>query len=86
MYKRQVFDVPCIVSKQSGVAEILEDAVKVDFWDVDRLAFEIGDILTDGDRARDLVERGRETLKKIQWDRAAEKVLDVYRQLTGGRS
>ncbi|OIQ50830.1 Glycogen synthase [Pseudodesulfovibrio hydrargyri] len=81
-----VFDVPCIVSKQSGVAEILEDAVKVDFWDVDRLAFEIGDILTDEKRARTLVEHGRETLKKIQWDRAAEKVLDVYRQLTGGRS
>ena len=33
-----------------------------------------------------LVEQGRETLKKIQWDRAAEKVLDVYRQLTGGRA
>jgi glycosyltransferase involved in cell wall biosynthesis len=81
-----VFDVPCIVSKQSGVAEILEDAVKVDFWDVDRLAFEIEDILTDEKRAASLIEHGRETLKKIQWDRAAEKVLDVYRQLTGGRS
>jgi len=81
-----VFDVPCIVSKQSGVAEILEDAVKVDFWDVDRLAEEIGDILTNEKRAKALVEQGRETLKKIQWDRAAEKVLDVYRQLTGGRS
>ncbi|HKI81680.1 MAG TPA: glycosyltransferase family 4 protein [Pseudodesulfovibrio sp.] len=81
-----VFDVPCIVSKQSGVAEILEDAVKVDFWDVDRLAEEIGDILTNEKRAKALVEQGRETLKKIQWDRAAEKVLDVYRQLTGGHS
>lgn len=81
-----VFDVPCIVSKQSGVAEVLEDAVKVDFWDVDRLALEIQDILENEDRARELVEKGRETLKKVQWDHAAEKVLDVYRQLTGGRS
>lgn len=80
-----VFDVPCIVSKQSGVAEILEHAVKVDFWDVDRLAYEIEDILTNEKRAETLIEQGRETLKKIQWDRAAEKVLDVYRQLTGGR-
>ncbi|WP_207260134.1 glycosyltransferase family 4 protein [Desulfovibrio sp. Huiquan2017] len=80
-----VFDVPCIVSKQSGVAEILEHAVKVDFWDVDRLADEIEDILTNEKRAETLIEQGRETLKKIQWDRAAEKVLDVYRQLTGGR-
>jgi len=81
-----VFDVPCIVSKQSGVAEVLEDAVKVDFWDVDRLASEIEDILTNEKRARTLVERGRETLKNIQWDQAAGKVLDVYRQLTGGLS
>lgn len=81
-----VYDVPCIVSKQSGVAEVLEDAVKVDFWDVDRLALEIQDILENEERAAELVEKGRETLKKVQWDHAAEKVLDVYRQLTGGRS
>ena len=81
-----VYDVPSIVSKQSGVAEILEDAVKIDFWDVDRLAFEILDILGNEARAAKLVEAGRKTLKKVQWDWAAGKVLDVYRQLTGGAS
>jgi len=79
-----VYDVPSIVSKQSGVAEIMEDAVKIDFWDVDRLAFEILDILGNKKRAAQLVESGRRTLKKVQWERAAEHVLDVYRQLTGG--
>ncbi|MDD3311590.1 glycosyltransferase family 4 protein [Pseudodesulfovibrio sp.] len=79
-----VYDVPSIVSKQSGVAEVLEDAVKIDFWDVDRLAWEILDILGNKERAQKLVEAGRRSLKKIQWDRAAAKVLDVYRQLTGG--
>ena len=81
-----VYDVPSIVSKQSGVAEILEDAVKIDFWDVDRLAFEILDILGNKERAARLIEAGRKTLKKVQWDWAAGKVLDVYRQLTGGAS
>ena len=79
-----VYDVPSIVSKQSGVAEIMEDAVKVDFWDVDRLAFEILDILGNRERTARLIEKGRETLKKVQWDRAAEKVLAVYRELAGG--
>ena len=79
-----VFDVPSIVSKQSGVAEILDNAVKIDFWDVDRLAFEILDILENEKRAQQLVEQGRETLKKVQWDHAATKVLEVYRQLAGG--
>ncbi len=81
-----VFDVPSIVSKQSGVAEILDEAVKIDFWDVDRLAFEILDILENEERAKTLVERGRETLKKVQWETSAKNVLAVYEQLTGGAS
>lgn len=79
-----VYDVPSIVSKQSGVAEVMEGAVKIDFWDVDRLAFEILDILGDDDRAAMLKLNGRRTLKKIQWEIAAEHVLAVYQQLTGG--
>lgn len=78
-----VYDVPSIVSKQSGVAEILDDAVKVDFWDVDRLAVEILDLLDNEERRLKLVESGRETLRKVQWGLAAEKVLGVYRGLAG---
>jgi glycogen(starch) synthase len=33
-----LYDVPIIISKQSGVAEILNNALKVDFWDVDKMA------------------------------------------------
>ena len=81
-----VYDVPSIVSRQSGVAEIMENAVKVDFWDVDRLASEILDILGNGERSSMLKLSGRHTLKKVQWEHAAEHVLDVYRQLKGGAS
>ncbi|QJB56827.1 glycosyltransferase family 4 protein [Pseudodesulfovibrio sp. zrk46] len=79
-----VYDVPSIVSKQSGVAEIMENAVKIDFWDVDRLAHEILDILDNDDRAAMLKLSGRHTLKKVQWEHAAEHVLHVYNQLMGG--
>ncbi len=79
-----VYNVPSIVSKQSGVAEILDDAVKIDFWDVDQLAYEMLDILENKDRARQLAEKGAETLKKIKWEIAAERVLKVYNELTGG--
>ncbi|MBC17014.1 Glycosyl transferase group 1 [Pseudodesulfovibrio profundus] len=79
-----VYDVPSIVSKQSGVAEIMENAVKIDFWDVDRLAFEILDILENEDRAALLKLSGRRTLKRVQWEHAAEKVIHVYDQLVGG--
>ena len=79
-----VYNVPSIVSKQSGVAEILDNAVKIDFWDVDRLAFEILDILGNEKRAMELTEQGMETLKKVKWEIAAEHVLDVYKELAGG--
>jgi glycosyltransferase involved in cell wall biosynthesis len=79
-----VYNVPSIVSKQSGVSEILDNAVKIDFWDVDRLAFEILDILSDEKRAATLAAQGMETLKKVKWEIAAEHVLNVYRELTGG--
>lgn len=79
-----VYNVPSIVSKQSGVAEILDHAVKIDFWDVDALASEILDILNNEDRARTLIEQGMETLKKVKWEIAAEHVLNIYNELTGG--
>ncbi|WP_319541892.1 glycosyltransferase family 4 protein [uncultured Pseudodesulfovibrio sp.] len=79
-----VYNVPSIVSKQSGVAEILDNAVKIDFWDVDRLAFEILDILGDEKRAKKLIEQGMETLKTVKWEAAAEHVLRIYNELAGG--
>jgi glycosyltransferase involved in cell wall biosynthesis len=79
-----VYNVPSIVSKQSGVAEILDNAVKVDFWDVDRLAAEILDILDNETRTRELTAQGMETLKKVKWEISAERVLNVYKELTGG--
>ncbi len=80
-----VYNVPAIVSKQSGVAEILDGAVKIDFWDVDRLAEEILDILDNPKRAEKIVQQGLETLKRTKWEIAAEHVLNVYRDLSGGR-
>ena len=44
------------------------------------------DILENEERAKTLVERGRETLKKVQWETSAKNVLAVYEQLTGGAS
>jgi glycosyltransferase involved in cell wall biosynthesis len=76
-----VYNVPIIVSKQSGVAEVLDSAVKIDFWDVDRLADRIEEIISDPALAHELAERGAETLKNIKWEIAGERVLAVYREL-----
>ena len=73
-----MLDVPVIISKQSGVSEILHHALKVDFWDVDDLADKMIAVLKYPPLTGELVTKGRVTLRDIQWDKAAEKILAVY--------
>jgi len=78
-------DVPVILSRQSGVAELLHHALQVDFRDVDDLAGKICAVLTYEALAREMVERSREELAGITWDRAARQIEEVYEQVTGNR-
>ena len=51
------YDRPVIVSKQSGVSEVLRNALKVDFWDVDKMASQIVALLELPELRRTIVER-----------------------------
>ena len=71
-------NVPVIISKQSGVAEILTHAVKVDFWDIDALADAIYGLLH-YEALQNIFRRyGKDEVDNLKWDNAAHKVLDVY--------
>lgn len=72
------FDTPVIISKQSGVAEVIEHALKVDFWDIDRMADLIINALLHPELRRDLAAMAREELKRLHWDAAALKTIEVY--------
>ncbi len=76
-------DVPVIISRQSGVSEILKSALKVDFWDTEALAGKILAVLSFQALKRDLLEGHREELKAVQWQSAALKVIQIYRALLG---
>lgn len=71
-------DVPVIVSKQSGVAEVLTHALKVDFWDTDEMANKIIAVLRYPPLGQTLREHGRFELRGLNWDGAAEKCVKVY--------
>ncbi len=71
---------PVIVSKQSGVAEILPNAIKIDFWDTQMLADQIIDILSDEQGYRKMINQNFEDLKSIHWDNSAQKVIDIYKE------
>ena len=72
-------NVPVIVSKQSGVAEILKHAIKVDFWDVDGTADAIYGILHYSALAKTFIKYGKDEVDNLKWEYAAVKIMDVYK-------
>jgi glycosyltransferase involved in cell wall biosynthesis len=73
---------PVIISKQSGVAEVLINAIKVDFWDVDAMADAIFGLLHYESISKMFKELGSEELKKLKWEHVAAKLVKVYEQMT----
>jgi glycogen(starch) synthase len=71
-------DVPVIVSKQSGVSEVLTHCLKVDFWDTDEMANKIVAVLRYPPLSQTLREHGRFELRGLNWDGAAEKCVKAY--------
>jgi glycosyltransferase involved in cell wall biosynthesis len=71
-------NVPVIISKQSGVAEILTHAVKVDFWDIDAMADAIYGILTYPALAQMIIKNGKEEVIMLKWDNSARHVRNIY--------
>ncbi len=74
-------DVPVIISRQSGVAEILKGAMKVDFWNVNEMANKIIAVLKYPVLAAEIVARSQEDLRNIHWDTAAAKIVEVYQRI-----
>ncbi|MDR0582712.1 MAG: glycosyltransferase family 4 protein [Prevotellaceae bacterium] len=71
-------EVPTIISKQSGVAEVLKYAIKVDFWDVNALADAIYGLLAYPALSKMAIRCGLDEVNALKWDNAAQKVKNVY--------
>jgi glycosyltransferase involved in cell wall biosynthesis len=72
---------PVIVSKQSGVAEIISHALKVDFWDTDETANKIIAILRNPVLHSTLQQEGYRQVGGITWDKAAQKMKSLYHSI-----
>ncbi|WP_026951834.1 glycosyltransferase family 4 protein [Algoriphagus mannitolivorans] len=77
---------PVIISKQSGVAEVLVNAIKVDFWDVDAMADAIFALLHYDGISRMFKELGSDELKKLKWEHVAAKLITVYEKTIAQQS
>jgi len=71
-------DVPVIISKQSGVAEVLTHALKVDFWDVDEMANKIVAVLRHPPLHATLRDHGSFEVRRLSWTDAAANCIKVY--------
>ena len=72
-----------IISKQSGVAEVINNAIKIDFWDVKLLAEQIIRLIEDPAFRKDLGEKGRHEVEQIKWDSACDEIIKVYKKTAG---
>ncbi len=73
-------DVPVIISKQSGVSEVIRHALKVDFWDTDEMANKIISVLKHPPLGNTLRKNAEDEVKQLTWDDAAVKCLRSYQK------
>lgn len=69
---------PVLVSKQSGVSEVLLHALKVDFWDIDEMTNKILSVLHHNPLQQTLKNNSYQEAQQLQWKHAAQKVKKLY--------
>lgn len=71
-------NVPVIISNQSGVAEVIKNAIKIDFWDTFAMADAIYGVLNYTSLSNYFKEEGKFEVNDLKWNRSANQVKKVY--------
>lgn len=75
-------NVPVIVSKQSGVSEVLRNCLKVDFWDVNELANKIISVLQYPLLHIELKENSHREIRRFRtWRNVAAECIELYKKV-----
>ena len=77
------YGTPAMISKQSGVSEVLYNALKVDFWDVNEMANQIIAVVRNDPLRDELIANAAKEFERLSWDKPAAKVYDLYQQYSG---
>ena len=77
--------VPVVISKQSGVAEVLKNSIKVDFWDLNALSDTIIGLLKHENVSKQLAADGTSEVNEMKWEYAALKVREIYNKTINRR-
>ena len=71
-------NVPVIISRQSGVSEILKHAIKIDFWDIHAMADAIYGVLNYPGLSNYFKKFGKHEVDNLKWENTAVQVRDIY--------
>ncbi|HBN04585.1 MAG TPA: 4-alpha-glucanotransferase [Bacteroidales bacterium] len=74
-------NVPVVISKQSGVSEVLKYAIKVDFWDIDAMANAIYCLVHYPALSKMFIKKGKKEVEEIRWEDSAKKLRNLYYKL-----
>jgi len=77
-------NVPVLISKQSGIGEVLSHALKVDFWDINQMANKIVAVLKFPVLSKTLRDNGHREVCKFRWEDAAAKIKGIYEKILTG--
>ncbi|MBP7562157.1 MAG: glycosyltransferase [Candidatus Cloacimonetes bacterium] len=75
------YGVTTIISKQSGVSEVVNHAYKVDFWDTKKMSEIVNYLIENPDECQEMGEKGRLEVQSIGWSEAADKIISVYDEM-----
>ena len=74
-------EVPSIISKQSGCAEILDKCIKTDYWDINAMADAMYSLCTNESLHQYLKVEGKNEVDQITWEKVGERIYNVYSRL-----
>ncbi len=72
---------PVLISRQSGVSEVIQNCLKVDFWDIDNMATKILSVLKYKPLKDTLSENGHTDVDHMSWEKQTAKIVDIYKKL-----
>lgn len=74
------YGTPALVSYQSGVAEVMNNLLKVDFWDIKEMANQMISVVMYDSLRNELYNQSYKEFIKLSWDNAADKMIGTYSQ------
>jgi glycosyltransferase involved in cell wall biosynthesis len=72
---------PVVISRQSGASEVLQNVLKVDYWNVQQIADAVLQLLSDSELNDHMVKEAKKEVKGLLWKKSASDIRKIYRRL-----